>query len=256
MIEFNSILAIAYRDLLKFLRDPVRIVSTLIFPAMFVILLGNSFQGMTTDYNFLTYVFTGVLAQTLYQSTAMGIISLIEDRENDFSQEIFVSPVSRYTIVFGKIFGETLVSMAQGASIILLGILIGIPLTIQQAIYLFPISLIVCVAGGAFGVIIMANLSNQRAANQIFPFIMFPQYFLAGVFNPLNSLPWYLHILSLMAPMRYAVDLIRGVFYLGQPDYAHTVLQHPSINLVIVLITFVIFLMVGTWVFVRGERNR
>ncbi len=256
MSELNGILAIAYRDLLKFLRDPIRIVSTLIFPAMFVVLLGNSFEGLDTRFSFLTYVFTGILAQTLYQSTAMGIISLIEDRENDFSQEIFVSPVSRYTIVFGKIFGETLVSMTQGVPILLLGLLIGIPLTIKQLIYLFPISIIVCLAGGAFGVIVMANLNNQRAANQIFPFIMFPQYFLAGVFNPINALPWYLNILSLLSPMRYAVDLIRGIFYADLPDYSYTVLQSPSFNLIIVIITFIIFLMIGTWVFVRGERNR
>ena len=105
-MDTSAILAIAYRDLLKFLRDPLRLVSTLIFPVIFIGILGGSFEanlGTDFGYNYLVFTFTGVLAQTLFQSSAMGIVSLIEDRENDFSQEIFVSPISRYSIVLGKI---------------------------------------------------------------------------------------------------------------------------------------------------------
>src|SRR4051812_32909033 len=105
MRQINAILTIAFRDFLKFTRDRARIASTFIFPFTFIFILGGSMQGIgkAAGYNYLPYVFTGVLAQTLFQSAALGIISLIDDRENDFSQEIFVSPISRYSIIFGKI---------------------------------------------------------------------------------------------------------------------------------------------------------
>ncbi len=48
--------------------------------------------------------------------------------------------------------------------------------------------------GGAFGLLVLSNLGSQRAANQIFPFVMLPQFFLAGVFNPINNLPPLLDI--------------------------------------------------------------
>jgi ABC-2 type transport system permease protein len=255
----SAILAIAYRDLLKFLRDPVRIVSALIFPAVFIGILGGSFQANLGDeagFNYLIFTFTGVLAQTLFQSSAIGLVSLIEDRENDFSQEIFVSPVSRYKIVFGKISGESLVSIAQGVAIVALGVILGVPISGPQLLGLTVVSVIVCLFGGAFGVLILANLSSQRAANQIFPFIMLPQFFLAGVFTPIEILPWYLDILSKISPMRYAVDLTRGVFYTGQPDYAEVVLQGVPFNMLVITVMFTIFLIAGTWLFVRGERNR
>jgi ABC-2 type transport system permease protein len=114
----------------------------------------------------------------------------------------------------------------------------------------------VCLFGGAFGVLIMANLNTQRAANQIFPFIMLPQYFLAGVFSPIKILPWYLDILSRISPMRYAIDLTRNLFYAGQPEYAEVVMASPITNTIIVAGLFVLFLVLGTWLFVRGERNR
>ena len=259
MINANAITAVAYRDLLKFLRDPIRMLSTFIFPLVFIGVLGGSFQasfGPDMGIDFLSFIFTGVLAQTLFQSSAMGLISLIEDRENDFSQAIFVSPISRYAIIFGKVSGEALVSMTQGLGILAFAIIIGIPITASQAIALAPAALIVCFFGGAFGVIIMANLKSQRAANQVFPFIMLPQYFLAGVFMPIGNLPWYLNILSLMSPMRYAVDLVRGVYYAGLPEYDSVVLQGPLVNLGIIAVLFGVFLMVGTMLFVRKERNR
>src|SRR4030088_2707521 len=112
MSEVTAILAISHRDLLKFMRDPTRMVSTFVFPLIFIGALGGSLQaafGRSAGFKPLTFTFPGVFAQTLFQTTAFGVISLIEDRENDMMQEIFVSPISRYTIVIGKIVGETLV---------------------------------------------------------------------------------------------------------------------------------------------------
>ncbi len=134
--ELSGILAIAHRDLVKLLRDRTRLVADLAFPIIFIGVLGSSLQagfGSGGDFNLLTFVFTGVLAQTLWQSAAMGVISLIEDRENDFSQEIFVSPISRYSIVLGKILGESLVALPQGIAIVFFGFVIGVPMSLAHA---------------------------------------------------------------------------------------------------------------------------
>ncbi len=259
MKEFDAILAIALRDLLKLLRDPVRMVTTFIFPLIFIGILGGSLQssfGSAVGYNFLAFVFTGVLAQTLFQSTAQGVISLIEDRENDFSQEIFVSPISRYSIIFGKILGETLVALTQGFGIVLFALAAGVSFSWFQALILFPVGIVICLFGASFGVVILSNLNTQRAANQVFPFIMLPQFFLAGVFNPIHILPWYLDILSRLSPMRYAIDFTRGLYYVGQADSSVVVLQSPIFNLILMAAIFAVFLILGTYLFVRKERSR
>lgn len=259
MLQLNAILTIAARDFTKLLRDKPRILISFIFPIIFIGALGGSIQanlGQAVGYNFLTFTFTGVFAQVLFQSTASGIISLIEDRETDFSQEIFVSPISRYSIIFGKILGETLVSLVQVIGVIIFGFIIGVPITIMDLLKLIPFGVIVCLFGGAFGTLVLANLSNQRTANQIFPFIIFPQFFLGGVFTPIQHLPPILLILSRISPMTYAVDLIRGIYYFGKPEYSKVVLYNPLFNLLIIGVFFVVMLLVGTLLFVRNERNR
>lgn len=257
--NLNAIAAIAYRDFLKFLRDRGRIVSTFLFPLIFIGFLGGGMQatfGADTGYNFLEFVFTGVLAQTLWQSTAVGIISLLEDRQNDFSQEIFVSPISRYSIIFGKIAGETLVALPQGIGIILFGFILGVSMNPAQVMGLFVTGLLAALYGGAFGMMLLGAMPSRRAADQLFPFVFLPQFFTAGVFVPINNLPLPLEIVSLLSPLRYAVDLMRGAYYWGTPSFDMVVLEPLWLNLLVMSATFVIFMFIGTILFVRSERNR
>lgn len=260
MRELNAILTIAARDFTKLLRDRTRLLISLIFPVIFIGALGKGFQsnlGSAAGFDFLIFTFTGVFAQTLFQSTASGIISLVQDRESDFSQEIFVSPISRYTIIFGKIIGETLVSYVQIIGVLLIGIILGVQISLSQLLIILPAGLIASLFGGSFGVLVLANLGNQRSANQLFPFLIFPQFFLGGVFTPIKELPLPLWILSRISPMTYAVDFIRGLFYLERPsEYSKVVLYSPLFNLMIMTIAFVIMMGVGTYLFVRNERNR
>ncbi len=256
---FDAILTIAYRDMLKFLRDPVRIVASFAFPVVFVAVLGGSLQGNLGEaagYDFLVFTFTGVLAQTVFQSAALGLVSMIEDRENDFSQEVFVAPISRYAIVFGKIAGESLVALAQGLGLIVLAQLLRVPMSPAQLLGLLPTCVAAALLGGAFGVVVLSRISSQRAAQQLFPFVFLPQFFLAGVFSPVKVLPWYLDVLSRLAPLRYAVDLVRGVYYAGTAEARLVVLAPVVVNLLVVGGMFAAFLGIGTALFVRGERNR
>jgi len=259
MREVNAILTLAYRDLLKLLRDPARLISSLALPLFFIFILGGSLQdsfGSNSNFDYITFVFTGVLAQTLFQSAATGIISLIDDRESDFSQEVFVSPISRYTIILGKITGETLVALTQALGILVFGLVAGVHFSGGQLLGLGWSGVVCCLFGAAFGVIILSNLNNRRAADQIFPYVMLPQFFLAGVFNPIQRLPWFLDILSHLSPMRYAVDFTRDLFYWGRPDYKQAVLQGPAFNFALMGIGFFLFLLLGTFLFVRKEQNR
>src|SRR5437868_15415796 len=97
MNELGPILAIAQRDLMKLLRDRPRLVTTLVFPLLLIGVLGGSLQanlGRHVGFDFMAFTFTGVFGQTLFQTTAQGGMSMISDRENDFSQAMFCSLIT------------------------------------------------------------------------------------------------------------------------------------------------------------------
>src|SRR5512141_3433251 len=158
--ELSAVAAIAHRDFVKLLRDRLRLFSELSFPLILVVLMGPALQsgfGAPGGLDLTTFVFSGVLAQTVWQSSVLGLVSLIADREEDFSQEIFVSPVSRYAIVAGKIIGESLVALPTGLGIVIVGLIIGVPLSPVILIVLVPVSLAVAIYGGAFGLLILSS---------------------------------------------------------------------------------------------------
>ena len=255
----HAVAAIAHRDFVKLLRDRLRLFSELVFPVLLIGLLGPTLQagfGSPDGVDLIPFVFTGVLAQTIWQSTALGLISLIADREEDFSQEIFVSPISRYSIVAGKIIGESLVALPTGFGIVVVAVIIGVPMPPATFLALLPVVVVVALYGGSFGLLIMSNISSQRAANQIFPFVMLPQFFLAGVFNPIHDLPPFLALLSALTPLRYAVELMRNVYYGTQPALPPPDMTPAPVNLLVIAISGVAFAVLGTRQFVRTERNR
>ena len=259
MRELNVVMALAGRDMLKFFRDPGRLIAAVVFPFAMIFLLGGTLQlnlGRSVGFNFISFTFTGFLGMTLFQSTASGLTSLMEDRQNDFAQEIFVSPVSRYSIVFGKILGETLVAIAQVLPFIVFAAVLRVPLTPSSLLLLVPVALLSCFMGGAFGLLLLNTITDQRAASQMFNFVFLPQYFLAGLISPINILPWYLAALSLISPMRYVIDLARGVVFAGSPDYSRVVLLSPVTNAAVLALMFAVFMIIGTALFVHRETNR
>lgn len=259
MSELSAVAVIAHRDLIKLLRDRLRILADFALPITLVLLLGPTLQAGFGDpggVEVLTFVFTGVLAQSVWQSAAMGVVSLISDREEDFSQAIFVSPISRYSIVAGKIIGESLVALPQAVAILALGVLLGVALSPATVVVLLPVVLAMAIYGGAFGILILSNISSQRTANQIFPFVMLPQFFLAGVFNPIDDLPPILAFLSAISPMRWAVEFVRNTYYALEPGGGTPDMSPLTVVLPVLAISFVAFIVVGTALFVRAERNR
>ena len=148
-------------------------------------------------------------------------------------------------------------ALAQGVAIVLFAVVAQVTLSPARLLGLLPTAIVACLLGGAFGVMLIGNFNSQRVANQILTYLIFPQFFLAGIFYPVHTLPWYLDILSRLSPLRYVVDFARNLFYTpGSPEYDKVVLASPAVNLAALTAMFVVFLVIGTALFVRRERNR
>jgi len=257
--ELWALLAIAQRDVTKLLRDRPRLAVNLAFPILLVAGLGSVLQptvGRVTGLSAVSLAFSGVLAATMFQSTAAGMISLVEDRETDYSRALFVAPVTRLTLISGKIAGETLVAMFQGAWVVLFAVAAGVRIGGDQLAGLFGACLASCLLGGAFGLATVAALPNQRSAMEIFQFLIIPQYVLGGVIVPLAGVSRYLGVVADAMPLRYAVDLTRAAYYRGTPGYARVVTGGPLLDLAVLGVLFAVLLTAGTVVFDRRERSR
>ena len=153
-----------------------------------------------------------MIVNTLYQMTIGGVVSLIEDRENDFTQEMFVSPISRYAIIIGKISGSSITSLFRLVGVFAVALLLRISLGVEIIRLLLP-SPILCLAGGALGMYFISFVRDPKVAGMESLLRVFPQLFLSSVLIPIRHASALLALLTSMMPMTYSVDLARAVFY-------------------------------------------
>jgi ABC-2 type transport system permease protein len=255
----SAALAIAERDVVKLLHDRTRLAVSLAFPILVIAGLGGILQPSlirTAGLSPEPVLVSGVLAAALFQSAAAGMLSLIQDRETDFARQLFIAPISRLTLVSGKVLGESLVALVQGTGVVVFAAVIGVRLSPFQLALMIPAALAACILGAAFGLAALAALPNQRAGLQVLPFLVLPQYFAAGVLAPVSTLPGYLALISWIMPLRYAVDLSRAALEAGGRGGAAVLGAPPVIDMLIVTVAIAVLLSAGAALFDWRERDR
>jgi hypothetical protein len=84
--------------------------------------------GGALPYAYLPFMLIGMIANTMYQGTITGVTNLVEERENDFTAELFVAPISRYSVLLGKIVGAGIASLIALVGIIAMVFVMQIPM--------------------------------------------------------------------------------------------------------------------------------
>ena len=232
---------------------------SLAMPLVMMGMLGGSLAqnmagGLGFDYN--KFMMVGMMVNMLFMVTTTGMMSLVEDRTTDFTQEMLVSPVSRYAIVIGKIFGSSFGAIVSMAGTLVVGIIMGITLSPGQLLMILILSPLMCLSGGALAMIVIGLIKSNRTANIAVMLITMPQMFLSGAIIPINNSSGILYILSHAMPMTYCLDLVRAVVYAGTPEYASVVLFNPVVNFVAIAALTVICLVIGTYLFARSGKSR
>ena len=257
--EVNATFAIAWREILRAVKSPVSIAFTVIFPVIFMGILGGSISqnlGAALSYAYLPFMLIGMIANTMYQGTITGVTNLVEERENDFTAELFVAPVSRYAVLLGKLIGSGFASLISLVGILAMIVVMQIPLDAGDLLRVLAISPVLALAGGSLGVLFIGFVQDPRVAGIGVALLVFPQMFLAGALIPVNGSSGILGVLAKLMPMTYSIDLARNIFYAGKVEYASVVLHPAWLDLAVTVGLFVAFTVVGTILFVRSDRNR
>ena len=81
--------------------------------------------GMGAGTGYIGFLAPGIIGMTLLFSSSMQGMSVLWDKEFGFLKEIMVAPVSRVSLVLGRIAGGTTTSMIQGLLIFGASLVLG-----------------------------------------------------------------------------------------------------------------------------------
>jgi len=215
--ELRAVKVVWQRELIRFSRDRLRILTSLMQPFLFLFVLGTGLSTLaragTHGVDLKTFVYPGVLCMAVMFTAMFSAASLVWDREFGFLREMMVAPVRRSSLVIGKCLGGTTVAGFQGVIVLGLAWIVHVPYTLGLVAAVFAIQLLLAFAITAFGVMVAARIDQIQSFMALMQMAIMPMFFLSGALFPVQGLPQWLTILNRLDPLTYAVDPIRRVVF-------------------------------------------
>ncbi len=215
--ELRAIKAVWRRELIRFSRDRLRILVSLIQPFLFLFVLGTGLSTLvsssTHGVNFRTFIYPGILCMAVMFTAMFSAASIVWDREFGFLREMMVAPVRRSSIVLGKCVGGATVATFQGVIVMAIGPLVGVHYTLGLALEVFALLVLLAFSITAFGMMAAARVTQMQSFMALMQMAIMPMFFLSGALFPVNKLPPWLAVLNRLDPLTYAVDPMRRAVF-------------------------------------------
>ncbi|MEX1095237.1 MAG: ABC transporter permease [Planctomycetales bacterium] len=221
---------LAQRELVRFFRQRTRIIGALGQPILFWILFGAGLRGSFNapewaagDMSYQEYFTPGVAVMILMFTAIFSTISIIEDRREGFLQGVLAAPISRTSLVFGKLCGGTVLAVAQAGTFLLIGpalamldlaptIETGAGMGLLDALALFGFLTLLAFTLTALGYCIAWPMDSTQGFHAIMSVFLMPMWLLSGAFFPGEGSVWLSWIIRLN-PLTYGVAGLRRLMY-------------------------------------------
>jgi ABC-2 type transport system permease protein len=214
MRSLETIYALCMRELLRFSRERSSLYASLARPVLWLIVLGsgmhNAFRGQT-GVPYAAYLLPGIVAMTVLFGGLFAGVSTVWDREFGFLKEVLIAPVSRLSIVLGKVLAVTLTTALQALLTILFAPLVGVSLKWSAVLPTLGIVLVTSASVVGLALCIASRLRTFEGFSNLANLVALPLFFLSGSMYPVDDAPAWLAPLIRLNPITYAVDALRQV---------------------------------------------
>jgi ABC-2 type transport system permease protein len=244
----SAIYILWLRQLKRYFRARIRIISSLGQPVLFLISLGFGFGPLYQRAgagNYLQYLAPGVIAMGILFPGVFSGIEIIWDRQFGFLKETLVAPVSRFQIVLGRTLGGATTALIQGVIVLMICSIAGFR---TENLLLLPVALgfmfLIALLGNSIGTAFGSVLDDIQGFQLIMNFLVTPLFFFSNALFPVEGLPAPLKLPVHLNPLSYGIDGLRGAF-------GRALLFNQAIDFVVLGGVTAILLGVGSYLFSR-----
>jgi ABC-2 type transport system permease protein len=249
------------REIVRFYRQKARVAGVIASPLIFWVVLGAGFAhsfntgGATsatsaTSGHYLGYFFPGSVAMIVLFTAIFSMMSLIQDRNEGFLLSVLAAPVSRSSVVLGKVLGGATLAAIQGIIFLVFAPLVGVHLT-ATAIGLSVLAVtMISFELTALGFAIAWPMDSTQAFHAIVNMLLIPLWLLSGALFPLSGAAGWMRFCMMLNPLTYGVEALRGALF---PDVA-TVFPL-AVNLAVTA-GFCLLTFAAAWAIVNRRTNK
>ena len=259
--DLHALAAVAAKDWRQYWRYPLNAVSSVLQPIVWltpVYFMGQAFSvngqaigfagySGTTDY--ISFILIGTALSNFIHAVFWGMgYALKNDMDAGVLESNWLAPISRPLLLVGHTFTNLLVTAITSLLMLIIAtLLFGFgPTGNAVAALLTVIPMLIGLYG--FGFVFAAIVLIMREANTLVDVSSFLTQILSGADFPVTVLPKWLLPISLVLPLTYGFDAVRG-YLLG----TNTLLPL-GLEFVLMIVFMMVMIVAGLFAFGRLER--
>jgi len=168
------------------------------------------------DLRSVNYMVPGVICMILATvMIAMTAMAIVRERETGTLEQLVVTPIRPWELMLGKTAPFALIGMVDVCSIIVVArYWFGVSVA-GSVVLLLALAMLFLLTTLGLGLFISTVSRSQQQAMLTAFFVIMPSVILSGFMFPIENMPRVIQWVTYLIPLRYFVEIVRGVFLRG-----------------------------------------
>jgi drug efflux transport system permease protein len=162
------------------------------------------------------YFVPGVLANLVaFMTLMMTAMAIVREKEIGTMEQLMVTPIRSIELIIGKAIPFALVGLFNMVTISVAALLVfNVPFR-GTVLMLTGSTAVFLMTSLGLGLLVSTMSNTQQQSEMVSFFIMQPIFMLSGFAVPVRNMPDAIQWLTYLNPLRYYMDIVRGVFLKG-----------------------------------------
>lgn len=159
------------------------------------------------------YILPGVAALIVTLLTSLlTVLSVAREREVGTLEQLMVTPLSTREFMLGKMTPPAILAFVAGLFVVAITV-VWFRVPFRGSLPFLMVALVpFIIANLGFGLLISSVARSQQQAMLLNFMNMMPQILLSGFMFPLEAMPGWARAVGIVIPMRYFLDIVRGLY--------------------------------------------
>lgn len=164
--------------------------------------------------NFMVPGIVGLLLSII--TLLLTSLAIVKEKEIGTLEQLIVTPIKPFQLILGKLIPFIILGFA---AVVIVLTAMGIVFSIEvrgSTLFLFISSFLYILSTLGLGLFVSTLVKTQQQAMMIAIFgILMPMVYLSGFAFPIENMPKLIQYISYLIPLRYFINIIRGVILKG-----------------------------------------
>lgn len=193
----HALVAVAGREVSKFVRQRGRLFSALVRPSLWLIVFAAGFQNVfgvsivppyDTYIEYQEYIVPGLIAMVLMFNGMQSSLAMVYDREMGMMRLLLTAPLPRWYLLLAKLLAGTFLSVMQAYAFLAIAWAFDIDVPWSGWLFALPAMILGGMMLGAVGLLLSVHIKQLENFAGTMNFVIFPMFFISSALYPLWKL--------------------------------------------------------------------